>query len=99
MLKQARPDLRFPGSAFLPEDDTRVRWLRPEEELLVIETMPSPFRDMLPQRLDRADGPSCGGEALDCLRELAWIWPEAVIARDGGRPPCGFHINPRVGCP
>jgi hypothetical protein len=32
MLKQARPDFRFPGSAFLPEDETRVRWLRPEED-------------------------------------------------------------------
>src|SRR5262249_53465192 len=29
MLKQARPDFRFPGAAFLPDDDTRVRWLRP----------------------------------------------------------------------
>jgi integrase len=46
MLKQARPDFKFPGAAFLPEDETRVRWLRPEEELLVLETMPSPFREM-----------------------------------------------------
>jgi integrase len=46
MLKQARPDFRFPGSAFLPEDETRVRWLRPEEEILVLQTMPSPFREM-----------------------------------------------------
>ena len=46
MLKQALPDFKFPGGAFLPEDDTRVRWLRPEEELFVFDTMPSPFREM-----------------------------------------------------
>jgi integrase len=46
MLKLARPDYRFPGGAFFPEDETRVRWLRPEEELLVLETMPSPFREI-----------------------------------------------------
>jgi hypothetical protein len=28
-LKKARPDYRFPGGAFFPEDETRVRWLRP----------------------------------------------------------------------
>jgi integrase len=39
MLKQARPDFKFPGAAFLPEDETRVRWLRPEEELLVYDTI------------------------------------------------------------
>jgi integrase len=45
-LKAARPDFKFPGGAFYPEDETRVRWLRPEEELLVLEPMPSPFREM-----------------------------------------------------
>ena len=45
-LKTARPDFKFPGGAFYPEDETRVRWLRPEEELLVLEPMPSPFREM-----------------------------------------------------
>lgn len=45
-LKKARPDYRFPGAAFFPEDETRVRWLRPEEELLVLEPMSSPFREM-----------------------------------------------------
>jgi len=34
------------GGAFFPEDETRVRWLRPEEELLVLEAMPSPFREI-----------------------------------------------------
>jgi integrase len=44
-LKRARGDFRFPAGAFLPED-ARVRWLRPEEELLVLETMRSPFREI-----------------------------------------------------
>lgn len=46
MLKQARPDFKFPGAAFLPEDETRVRWLRPEEELQVFALLDSPFREM-----------------------------------------------------
>lgn len=46
MLKRAIPGYRFPAGAFLPEDETRVRWLRPEEELLVLEAMPSPFREI-----------------------------------------------------
>ena len=45
-LKKARPEYRFPGGAFFKEDETRVRWLRPEEELLVLEPMPSPFREI-----------------------------------------------------
>ena len=44
MLKQARPDFKFPGAAFLPEDETRVRWLNPEEELLVFDAMPQATR-------------------------------------------------------
>lgn len=44
MLKRVRPDFHFPAGAFFPEDETRVRWLRPEEEVLVLETMPEPFR-------------------------------------------------------
>jgi integrase len=46
MLKRARPDFRFPAGAFFPEDETRVRWLRPEEEILVLEMMASPFREL-----------------------------------------------------
>jgi integrase len=46
MLKRARPDFRFPAGAFFPEDETRVRWLRPDEQILVLETMPSPFREI-----------------------------------------------------
>jgi len=45
-LKRARPEYRFPGGAFFPADDTRVRWLRPEEELLVLEPLPSPIREI-----------------------------------------------------
>jgi integrase len=45
-LKLARPDYRFPGKTFFKEDETRVRWLRPEEELLVLEPMASPFREI-----------------------------------------------------
>src|SRR5574341_1698569 len=46
MLKRALPDFHFPAGAFFPEDETRVRWLRPEEELLVLETLRSPFREI-----------------------------------------------------
>jgi integrase len=45
-LKKARPDFRFPRGAFMPEDETRVRWLRPAEELLVFDTVPAPFAAM-----------------------------------------------------
>ena len=45
-LKAARPDYRFPADAFFREDNTRVRWLRPEDELLLFASMPQPFRDM-----------------------------------------------------
>src|SRR3989449_3615470 len=45
-LKKARPEYRFPGGAFFQEDETRVRWLRPEEELLVLEPMRSPIREI-----------------------------------------------------
>jgi integrase len=46
MLKRALPDFRFPAGAFFMDDETRVRWLRPEEELLVLESMRSPFREI-----------------------------------------------------
>ncbi len=46
MLKQARPEYRFPGGALFAEDETRVRWLRPEDELLVIDTLRSPYREI-----------------------------------------------------
>jgi hypothetical protein len=41
--------------------------------------------------------PRVVGEALECLRELGWIRPQAVVAGHGGRPAVRFHINPRVG--
>ncbi len=40
---------QHPGASFeseFPEDETRVRWLRPDEELTVLEPMPSPFREI-----------------------------------------------------
>jgi integrase len=43
-LKWVRPEFRFPNGAFAKSNDTRVRWLRPEEELLVFETMPQATR-------------------------------------------------------
>jgi integrase len=46
MLKRAVPDFRFPAGAFFQDDETRVRWLRPEQELLVLEAMRSPFREI-----------------------------------------------------
>ena len=39
-------EYRFPGGAFFKEDENRVRWLGPEDELLVLETMASPFREI-----------------------------------------------------
>jgi hypothetical protein len=35
-------------------------------------------------------------KALECLLELGWVRPEAVVARDGGRRTVRLHINPRV---
>lgn len=46
MLNLARPDYRFPPDAFVSEDENRVRWLRPEEEILLFEMMPSPFKEI-----------------------------------------------------
>lgn len=45
-LKLVRPEYRFPAGAFFQEDESRVRWLRPEEELLSLDAMPSPFREI-----------------------------------------------------
>ncbi|MDO8474598.1 MAG: site-specific integrase [Candidatus Rokubacteria bacterium] len=45
-LKKALPGHRFPEGAFFPEDETRVRWLRPDEELTVLATLASPFREI-----------------------------------------------------
>jgi hypothetical protein len=46
MLKKARPEFHVQAGVFFPEDETRVHWLRPEDEILVLETMPSPFREI-----------------------------------------------------
>jgi integrase len=45
-LKRVRPDYRFPPGLFFPEDDTRVRWLRTEEEALLFASIRSPFGEM-----------------------------------------------------
>jgi integrase len=45
-LKLARPEYRFPGKAFFKEDETRVRWLRPVEEVTVLEPMAEPYRSI-----------------------------------------------------
>jgi integrase len=46
MLRKARPDFRFPRSAFYPEDDTRVRWLSEEQEDRLFISLPSPIREI-----------------------------------------------------
>jgi integrase len=59
MLKRALPGFRFPAGVFLPEDETRVKWLKPEDEVLAFASIPGtvrigpkqgyrpvPFRDM-----------------------------------------------------
>ena len=63
------------------------------------ERQASPFTARELYRNDWAEltEPRVVGEALECLRELGWIRPEAAIARDGGRPTVRFQINPRVG--
>ena len=53
MLKQARPDFKFPGAAFLPEDETRVRWFRtPRRSFSYLR------RDAAGYAADPQDGPS-----------------------------------------
>ena len=46
MFKKALPDFRFPGDLFRKEDETRVRWLEPVQELDVMSRLRSPFREM-----------------------------------------------------
>jgi len=46
MLRRAMPGFRFPRDVFLPEDETRVRWLAPEEEIVLLGGMRSPFQEM-----------------------------------------------------
>ena len=46
MLKRAMLAFRFPSGLFLQGDETRVRWLRPEDEVLVFNIMPAPFGSM-----------------------------------------------------
>jgi hypothetical protein len=87
MLKRVRPDFRFPGGALFAEDETQVRWLRPEEELLVLETMAEPFRAIARLaaltlmrhseiRLLRPD-PAAAGEGRGPVRDAQRPGPEA----------------------
>ena len=46
MLRKARPEFHFPRSAFYPEDETRVRWLRPEDDARLFASLPSPIREI-----------------------------------------------------
>jgi integrase len=46
MLRHVFPDFKFPGKVFLPEDETRVRWLEPKQEAEVLLGMRAPFRQM-----------------------------------------------------
>ena len=83
MLKQARPDCRFPAAAFASENETRVRWLRPEEELLVLETMRSPFREIAKLAALR----SCASQ-IRCLRRPHGAGGVILLprAKAGARP-------------
>lgn len=46
MLKKALPDFRFPKAIFFQEDETRVRWLEPLQEVDVMSRLASPFQEM-----------------------------------------------------
>ncbi len=46
MLKKALPGFHFPAGVFLPEDETRVRWLEPVQEVDVMSRLASSFREM-----------------------------------------------------
>jgi integrase len=86
ILKRARPGYRFPGGAFFPEDETRVRWLRPDEEITVLEVMPSPFREMA-----KLAGLTLmrQGEIRSLRREMVHLEQGVVLlprAKGGARP-------------
>ncbi len=46
MLKKALPGFRFPAGLFFKEDETRVRWLEPLQEVDVMSRLRSPFQEM-----------------------------------------------------
>ncbi len=46
MLKRALPEFKFPKGIFFQEDETRVRWLEPLQEVDVMSRLASPFREM-----------------------------------------------------
>src|SRR6266446_10843156 len=60
--------------------------------------LPSPFtaRDVYRNEWTGLTEPRVVQGALESLAELGWLRPEAVRARDGGRPTVRFRINPRL---
>jgi integrase len=46
VFKRTLPELRFPGDLFFKEDDTRVRWLDPVQELDVMSRLKPPFAEI-----------------------------------------------------
>lgn len=46
MLKRAIPGFRFSGGLFFKEDETRVRWLEPVQEIDVMSRLRQPFAEM-----------------------------------------------------
>ncbi len=60
--------------------------------------LPSPFtaRDVYRNEWTGLTEPRAVQGALEGLAELGWLRPDAVRARDGGRPTVRFRINPRL---
>jgi len=46
MFKRAVPEFPFPNRIYFPENNTRVRWLEPDQEALVMSFLSSPFREI-----------------------------------------------------
>jgi integrase len=86
MFKRAMPDYRFPARAFFPEDETRVRWLRPDEEVLLAGSLRSPFREIA----QLASLTLMRLSEIRCLRREAVHLEQGVIllpqAKAGARP-------------
>ena len=46
VLRRVMPEFRLPGKLFFPEDESRVRWLEPVQDIDVMSRLKSPFREM-----------------------------------------------------
>ena len=86
MLKRTVPDFRFPSGVFFQDDETRVRWLRPEEELLVLETMRSPFREIAKLAALTSCGSARSGYSGGSASTSSRGW--SCCRSQGRRPPC-----------